>query len=309
MKKRGRLGALLVVLCLVLCLTTPAASAAKPYQYTVTISGGAYGTVNGSTTLTFNYGEIWNARDYSVTETNPKYQFKGFRISGQEDLVGAMRVTKDVHLVAAYGIPGQLVAYVVNYLDRATGEALHESETFYGTVDERAVVPYLYIENYQPEGLSYVKTLTENEADNVIDIYYNSLTAANPNGDNANTNPNGENPNGENPNGDNANGNHDEENPNGENPNGDGTEVIGDDETPLADPQDVIDLDDDETPLAPGISDIIKHLIPDATNEAIILYYIRNIGIAVGAALLGVGLWYFLFFRRRKQRQKEKSDQ
>ena len=49
-------------------------------------------------------------------------------------------VESDQEYVAAYAIAGNMVAYTVNYQD-ANGNALSDSETFYGAVGDQPVKP------------------------------------------------------------------------------------------------------------------------------------------------------------------------
>ena len=67
----------------------------------------------------------------------------------------------------AYGIKGDMVAYTVNYQD-AAGNALLESDTYYGNPGERQYVSSRYVDGYVPQALNLVKTLSVNEAENVF---------------------------------------------------------------------------------------------------------------------------------------------
>lgn len=109
----------------------------------------------------------------SVTES-AKYYVKGIRESGRDnDTVGspAFQVKSDRDYVVAYGIQGDMVAYTVNYQDE-DGNALLESSTYYGSVGDQPVIAFLYIENYQPQAYNLTKTLSSNEADNVFTFVY-----------------------------------------------------------------------------------------------------------------------------------------
>lgn len=64
-----------------------------------------------------------------------------------------------------------MVAYTVNYQD-ASGNALAESQTFYGNIGDKPVVAYRYIENYIPDALALTKTLSDNESENVFTFTY-----------------------------------------------------------------------------------------------------------------------------------------
>ena len=64
-----------------------------------------------------------------------------------------------------------MVAYTVNYQD-ASGNALAESQTFYGNIGDKPVVAYRYVENYIPDALALTKTLSDNESENVFTFTY-----------------------------------------------------------------------------------------------------------------------------------------
>ena len=75
-----------------------------------------------------------------------KYYIGGIRESGRDNnTVGksAFVVESDQEYVAAYAIAGNMVAYTVNYQD-ANGNALSDSETFYGAVGDQPVVAFKY---------------------------------------------------------------------------------------------------------------------------------------------------------------------
>ena len=87
MSKRSRIAGSLLALVMVLsCVMFGMTSVAfaDSYDYTVTVRGGAQGTVNGDTQAHYDLGEEWSASDYSVKVTNPKYYFKGWHYAGIE---------------------------------------------------------------------------------------------------------------------------------------------------------------------------------------------------------------------------------
>lgn len=102
-----------------------------------------------------------------------KYYIGGIRESGRDNnTVGksAFVVESDQEYVAAYAIAGNMVAYTVNYQD-ANGNALSDSETFYGAVGDQPVVAFKYFENYRPQAYNLTKTLNSNEAENILRLY------------------------------------------------------------------------------------------------------------------------------------------
>lgn len=103
-----------------------------------------------------------------------KYYVKGVRLSGRDnDTVdkSAFYVDSDEDYVVAYGIKGNMVGYTVRYQDE-DGNELAPSRSFYGNVGDKPVVAYLYVENYTPQALALTKTLSSNEAENVFTFVY-----------------------------------------------------------------------------------------------------------------------------------------
>lgn len=154
-----------------------------------------------------------------------KYYIGGIRESGRDNnTVGksAFVVESDQEYVAAYAIAGNMVAYTVNYQD-ANGNALSDSETFYGAVGDQPVVAFKYFENYRPQAYNLTKTLNSNEAENIFTFVYTTDTQSAANNANAADDANADN-----------------------NQGADGNANIPDEETP----QELVNLDDEETPLA-----------------------------------------------------------
>lgn len=176
MKKMKKLIGLLLPLCLMLGMVSPA-FAAKPYKYTVELTGGLYGTIEGKTTFECENGEKWTpaSDDFSVKVTNDKYYHKGFQISGIENgEIGAAPITQDYVLVATYGVKGETVRYTVNYVDE-DGNELHKSETFEANVGDKPVVAYRYVEGYEPHVDNITKTLDQDESKNVFTFVYTKI--------------------------------------------------------------------------------------------------------------------------------------
>lgn len=106
-----------------------------------------------------------------------KYYEKGIRESGRDNnTVGnpSFAVTSDREYVIAYGIRGNMVSYQVNYVD-AQGNTLAPGQTFYGVVGDRPVVAFQYIEGYRPQAYNLTGTLQSNEADNVFTFVYSPV--------------------------------------------------------------------------------------------------------------------------------------
>ena len=110
-------------------------------------------------------------------DATSKHYVQGVRLSGRDNNTVAesvFYVTGDKDYVMAYGIKGNLTKYTVNYQDE-NGNALRESDEFYGNVGDKPVVAYRYIEGYTPEVMGFTKTLSKNEAENVFTFVYNEV--------------------------------------------------------------------------------------------------------------------------------------
>ena len=117
------------------------APAETPYTYTLTLSAGDKGLINGQkkivVTRDLELQESINLFDefYDSIEINAeddKYYVKGFRLSGRDNqdmnegandiLSPVVTVTGDMDYVVAYGIKGDQVSYQVRYQDEDGNE-------------------------------------------------------------------------------------------------------------------------------------------------------------------------------------------
>lgn len=252
-----------------------------------------------------------------------KYYVKGVRLSGRDNEStepSVFHVNCDNDYVVAYGIRGNMVGYTVNYLD-TEGNELAPSNTYYGNVGDKPVVAYLYMENYTPQALGLTKTLSSNEAENVFNFIYTpvstevittpgettTITTVVPGttttettivpaaaaGTTTTTTPDAGTADTGTPDA----GTVDAGTPDAGTPDagtadaGTGEAVINPDEVPQANP-DVVDLDEDETPLAEDAeigSEDVKKGLPLAAGIAI--------GVGAVAALAALGV--FLVKRRK----------
>ena len=113
-------------------------------------------------------------------EEGSRYYVKGIRVSGRDNSTvdtSAFQVEGDRDYVVAYGIKGDLTSYVVNYQDE-NGNALAPGRTYYGNVGDKPVIAFLYVEGYQPQAYNLTKTLSKNEAENVFTFTYRRRPAA-----------------------------------------------------------------------------------------------------------------------------------
>ncbi len=153
------------------------------YGYKVTVSGGLY---NDTYFVLENvpYGTRFTPSEYGLSVLEPnkteeaqaKYYFKGYHISGEEverddAYVSSIVVTKDVTLVATYGIKGKTVAYTARFVDEQ-GKQLAQDAVYYGNIGDKAVVSYRYIDKYDPQAYNIRGTLKENANENVFTFTY-----------------------------------------------------------------------------------------------------------------------------------------
>lgn len=273
------------------------------YTYTVTLYSGKEGTFSdGSSEVKITglkYGDVVSLGQYvpSVSlKDADKYYVRGVRESGKDNNTvsnPAFKVESDREYVIAYGIKGNMTTYTVNYQDQ-DGNALLPSETYYGVVGDKAVVAFRYVDGYRPQAYNLTKTLSSNEAENVLTFTYQRISQ---NGNNSN---NGNGGNGDS-NGAGDTGNTADSN----NTSGTATTTTGDaaagttagnadsttadnaqNQTDTVDspdsetPRDQINLDDEDTPLAD--MDISKA----KGRPAGIMYVLIGIALAAIAALI-----------------------
>lgn len=184
------------------------------YTYTVSFSAGGQGSINGGVQVRkasgneasasvsskgdkiivtgLEYGDVisCDAQGSVALNENSKYYVKGIRLSGRDNNTvaqSAFLVSGDQDYVVAYGIPGELAEYTVNYVD-TDGNKLAESRTYYGNVGDEPVIAYLYIDGYIPDSYNQTGKLSSNTSENVFNFVYSraaSSMAAAGNGANA----------------------------------------------------------------------------------------------------------------------------
>lgn len=281
---------------------------ADQYSYTVVLYSGT-GTFNdGSTSKTFTYdydagnpavfdgmGDIATLQA-SVTPADDRYYVKGIRLVGEDNSQYTptpgtdkrFTVDKDLQCIVTYGLTKSRVPYVVNYVDE-DGNALAESQTFYGSVGDSPTVAYRYFERYLPNAYAIEGTLNSDTSKNVFTFVYRSIPEINyidveepaaaatpvaaPAGALAGAAP------------------------------GDAAAVeaaaadgalIDDDGNPLAAPEDVINIDDEETPLA--------NIADQAEEEAGFPWSLLITGVA--AALLVAVIIALVVAKRRRDQER-----
>ena len=179
---------------------------AANYTYTLTFSSGNQGSFSSAEVISVDntesgssyevtqvgeklvvtglaQGDIVSCRAQSAVELpdSTKYYVKGIRLSGRDNntvAASAFLVNADQDYVVAYGIPGDLTQYTVNYIDK-DGNALAESETYYGNVGDEPVIAYAYIDGYVPSTYNQTRALEADSAKNVFDFVYVPRDGAN----------------------------------------------------------------------------------------------------------------------------------
>lgn len=210
MRKLKKWCAALLLACMAVLTGLQSVAAApggndEKYTYTVTLYAGNQGTFSSAkgveidnhksgsdykisnpqdngdkiTITGLEYGDIVSVTAQSSVslKKSSKYYVGGIRESGQDNGTvseSAFKVESDREYVVAYGIRGNMVAYTVNYVDEE-GNALLESETFYGGVGDRPVIAFRYIDGYWPQTYNLTKQLSANAAENVFTFVYTPM--------------------------------------------------------------------------------------------------------------------------------------
>lgn len=304
-----KLFSVLLGLCLTVYLAAPA-MAADGYTYTVRIYAGAQGTFGGSSELSYeglSEGAGISFNPASVTLKNSeKYYVKGIRESGGDtssdsgSYFQTDSIEGDTDYVVVYGIRGESVAYTVNYQDQ-DGNELLPSQTFYGSIGDRPVVAFQYVEGYQPQAYNLVGTLSDNAAENVFTFVYTPVAApataapatATPSPSAAATAAPAE---GEDPAApEETTVPEDEDNPAP-------VEIIEPNDVPAVAPndenapEDTIDIDENQVPLA-SATELVKEFAQRVND----IPTAGKVSIASSAVLLLGVIWWLLFYRRRKR--------
>ena len=180
MKRRKRTFCMVLSLCLFWAAVVPVSAAGKEgYTYTVRFFAGRQGSFGGGEIMVINnlhYGDRISFSQNAVSlKDNSKYYIRGIRESGKDNNTAgqtpSFSVTGDQDYVVAYGILGDATSYTIHYVDEA-GDALAPAETYYGNVGDRPVVAYLYIEGYRPQAYNLTQTLEKDPAENVFTFIY-----------------------------------------------------------------------------------------------------------------------------------------
>ena len=275
-------------------MSIPAADKAyaddEGYTYTVTIYSGKEGYFDGnkskhSTKLTVsNETPITIGMDnLDLTIIDPeKYYPRGLKRAGHDNDEAyqsyTFTVTKDEAFTVAYGMEGGMVKYTVRYVDDS-GNTLISAKEYYGMPGDKPVVSCKYVEGFIPNALNITKRLTA-DASNVFtftysknkgivteedEFIYNGQDGANGNAANANAAANAP-----------------------------GAYVAGNANDGNNRPANLVDLDDNEPPLA-SVDKDKDGGISGATMGLI--------GIVVAGILIALGLLYLILRRRGEEEE------
>lgn len=119
----------------------------------------------------------FNAQANIKLDEADKHYVQGVRLSGfDNDTVAAsvFEVERDRDYVVAYGIKGNMTNYTIRYQD-PHGNVLAPDEVYYGNVGDKPVIPYLYVDGYEPRYMGLTKTLSANAAENLFVFVYDKI--------------------------------------------------------------------------------------------------------------------------------------
>ena len=267
-------------------------------------------------TLERGYGDQVTFQMNSVRLINgEKYYIKGFRESGKDnseaETYPAFNVTGDQDYVVAYGVLSDATTYTINYVDTA-GRALAPSETYYGNVGDRPVIAYLYIDGYQPQAYNLTKRLVDDPMENVFTFTYTRIATGGGGGtteedEGTTTTPAPPAPGASGTPaaagagaGGAGGGGAAAGVPGADEGAGPGGVEVPDEETPLAEPEELQDLDeipDEEVPLVNMFG-----------GDARLLGIPVPVLIAASLALMG-GITYFVILKKRKKKEVEEEEE
>ena len=196
-----RVGAVLIVICMIAALALPAlaadtsedtpadtsadTSSDATYSYTVRIFPGDKGTIDGKKdpiVTVVEPGYEWSGSDFDygqrAASDTDKYYVRGIREAGRDNnttnnlINPSFTVDRDIDLVVAYGVKGSDVTYKINYLEYGSNKKLMEPQTYHGNIGDKPVVAYLYIDGYVPQYKNVTGTLDADSAKNEWTFYY-----------------------------------------------------------------------------------------------------------------------------------------
>ena len=183
----GALATLAIMLSLVIPMGMTVHAKPQAYTYKIRVFAGKQGTFTDGLLEKDYTGNAFNLDDITVKPAiaedgreKQKYYVKGIKPSGSDnsDMLSNpsfVTVDSDMDYVVVYGVRGDMVSYTVNYLD-VNGNALAPGRTYEGNIGDKPIVPYLYIGGYMPQAYSLTKTLAADETQNVFTFRYTRVT-------------------------------------------------------------------------------------------------------------------------------------
>lgn len=290
------------------------------YTYTVRVFSGQQGTFAGGDTcvkfppitvgenIQFNPGNVY-------LKDSSKYYVKGWKLAGKDDvtknhqnndslLLSNVKVDADMDLVVCYGVLVDSVGYTVRYVDQQ-GNELYPTESFYGNVGDSPVLAYRYIEGYLPQAYNLTGELYRDPAQNVYTFTYTPLavpeqvteqlptvvTPAPAAGEAAGAAP--------------AEAITPEDAPAVAVDVPADEEIIGDDGTPLAQPAQVEDIRDEETPMA-SLNSLARG---DSLGEDAGMLFGQSplmMGLGIGLfVVVAAGIVFLLVYRQKQTKQRK----
>lgn len=175
-----------LALALVLAIGQVVVASGSSYKYTIKVYSGNQGTfADGSTVKEYNVEKgkrvNLNSSDLKVKIKNDKYFAKGFKAVGDDfdkkDVYQGLLtnpVTEDAEYVVVYGLKKDMVKYTVKYRD-GKEKKLRKDDVYNGVVGDKPVVSYKYVEGYVPTAYNETKTLSKDPKRNVFVFYYNKV--------------------------------------------------------------------------------------------------------------------------------------
>ena len=190
-----RVGAVLIVICMIAALALPAlaadtsedTSSDATYSYTVRIFPGDKGTIDGKKdpiVTVVEPGYEWSGSDFDygqrAASDTDKYYVRGIREAGRDNnttnnlINPSFTVDRDIDLVVAYGVKGSDVTYKINYLEYGSNKKLMEPQTYHGNIGDKPVVAYLYIDGYVPQYKNVTGTLDADSTKNEWTLFHST---------------------------------------------------------------------------------------------------------------------------------------
>ena len=165
----------------------------EPYSYTIRIYRGNHGYFKDAPNqeymeLELGYGEALpslNAQDLIVTsgESGKPYIPGTIKVSGEDLLsdtvyLGGSPVTADQDYVVTYNLLLDPVEYTINYMDTRTRQPIAgmEPSKYTGNLNEQVVMSFPYIEGYSPQARNARFTLEEGKSHN-FNFWYEPIEA------------------------------------------------------------------------------------------------------------------------------------